>query len=395
MYDYESYYAEDLNSSSYIETIYKFMMMYSVILMVVGIVVLVAMYKLFKKCGKPGWAAIIPIYNMWVLLQIGDLPGWLSLIPGVNVICVLIAYANIGKKFNKSTAFILGLIFLTPIFLCILAFEKDKVNEVSNETNSQTQNLNSENLNLINGSIPLSELNKPLPNSEINAGVDIIPPNTPIQIMPNIPVQPNPEEDKTIPKPSEEFNSILPPKPAETSSTSQFINMSEEEPVPEISNIPVQPTVSPEPAPVIDIFSNSSSSSIVLGNTQSTNSSNLVNPVTPETTNVSSATSTSMDLGSTQPTNSSNLVTPVTPETTNVSSATSTSISTQPTNSSNSVNPVTPETTNVSSATSTPLEINPAVGQSEPSNATICPNCGASLAANAELCFICGQSLKK
>ena len=141
MYDYESYYAEDLNSSSYIETIYKFMMMYSVILMVVGIVVLVAMYKLFKKCGKPGWAAIIPIYNMWVLLQIGDLPGWLSLIPGVNVICVLIAYANIGKKFNKSTAFILGLIFLTPIFLCILAFGKDKPDKESENQTVETSDV--------------------------------------------------------------------------------------------------------------------------------------------------------------------------------------------------------------------------------------------------------------
>ena len=46
----------------------------SIVGLIVGILVIAGMWKVFTKAGKPGWAAIIPIYNLIVLLQIAGKP---------------------------------------------------------------------------------------------------------------------------------------------------------------------------------------------------------------------------------------------------------------------------------------------------------------------------------
>jgi hypothetical protein len=90
------------------------------------IVVFVAAYwVIFQKAGKPGWAAIVPIYNIIVMLQIVNRPGWwflLMLIPFVNFVVMILVMLDFAKAFGRSTAFGLGLIFLAPIFFLILAF---------------------------------------------------------------------------------------------------------------------------------------------------------------------------------------------------------------------------------------------------------------------------------
>lgn len=106
-------------------------------LIVIGIVIT---WKFFEKCGEAGWKSLIPIYNVVVLYQIGGLPGWyvaLAFIPCVGPLIALIftikCYINIAKAFNKSSAFAVGLIFLNPIFLGILAFDpKEQYNGIMN-----------------------------------------------------------------------------------------------------------------------------------------------------------------------------------------------------------------------------------------------------------------------
>jgi hypothetical protein len=90
---------------------------------------IVVQWKIFAKAGKPGWAAIIPIYNMIVHLQIIDKPLWLIalvLIPCVNFIGAFvygwIVSMETAKVFGKGTGFGLGLFFLGIIFYPILAF---------------------------------------------------------------------------------------------------------------------------------------------------------------------------------------------------------------------------------------------------------------------------------
>ena len=84
-----------------------------------------AIWKTFVKAGKPGWAAIVPIYNSIVMLQIAGRPVWwilLYLIPLVNIIIAIIVLIDFAKSFGKGVGFALGLIFLPIIFFPILAW---------------------------------------------------------------------------------------------------------------------------------------------------------------------------------------------------------------------------------------------------------------------------------
>jgi Family of unknown function (DUF5684) len=59
----------------------------------VAVLVIAGLWRVFTKAGKPGWAALIPIYNLIVLLQIVGKPAWwllLFLIPGVNLIVLIL-----------------------------------------------------------------------------------------------------------------------------------------------------------------------------------------------------------------------------------------------------------------------------------------------------------------
>jgi hypothetical protein len=84
-----------------------------------------AMWKVYTKAGQPGWAAIIPIYNAIVLLQIAGKPVWwilLFLIPLVNIVVAVMVWHSISTNFGKGVGFTLGLIFLGFIFIPILAW---------------------------------------------------------------------------------------------------------------------------------------------------------------------------------------------------------------------------------------------------------------------------------
>ena len=97
----------------------------SIVGLIVGILVIAGMWKVFTKAGKPGWAAIIPIYNTIVLLQIAGKPIWwivLLFIPIVNIIIAVLVMIGVAKSFGKGTGFALGLLFLSPIFIPILGF---------------------------------------------------------------------------------------------------------------------------------------------------------------------------------------------------------------------------------------------------------------------------------
>lgn len=89
------------------------------------IVYIAGLWKIFVKAGKPGWAAIVPIYNIIVLLEIVGKPVWwiiLYLIPVVNVIFGVWTVNLLSKSFGKSEGFTIGLLFLGIIFYPMLGF---------------------------------------------------------------------------------------------------------------------------------------------------------------------------------------------------------------------------------------------------------------------------------
>ncbi len=90
---------------------------------------LVTMWKVFTKAGKPGWAAIVPIYNSIVLLEIVGRPIWwivLMLIPFVNIVVAIIVTNDLAKSFGKTVGWTVGLILLPIIFYPMLAFGNAK-----------------------------------------------------------------------------------------------------------------------------------------------------------------------------------------------------------------------------------------------------------------------------
>ena len=91
----------------------------------IPMITLVATWKVFTKAGKPGWGAIIPVYNIVLLCNIASKPGWWALfyfIPLLNIVVDVIVFDRIAKRFGKSSRFGLGLTFLSFVFLPILAF---------------------------------------------------------------------------------------------------------------------------------------------------------------------------------------------------------------------------------------------------------------------------------
>lgn len=115
------------------------MVVYGIIVCVIGVIGIIAMWKIFTKAGKPGWASIIPVYNLVVWYQIAGMNPLLLLvligciIPFVNIFAgiaffVIGIFVNIkiAKAFGKGTGFAVGLILLPFIFQLILAFDKSE-----------------------------------------------------------------------------------------------------------------------------------------------------------------------------------------------------------------------------------------------------------------------------
>lgn len=92
---------------------------------VIAVLEIVALWFVFVKGGRPGWAAIIPFFNIYTMLKVVGRPGWwliLYFIPIVNFIVWIIVAIDLAKSFARSTGFAVGTIFLPFIFIPILGF---------------------------------------------------------------------------------------------------------------------------------------------------------------------------------------------------------------------------------------------------------------------------------
>jgi hypothetical protein len=80
-----------------------------------AVLFIIGCWKVFEKAGQPGWAAIIPIYNAYILLKIAGRPGWwlvLYFIPIVNFVIAIVISVDIAKAFGQSAVFGFFLLFL-------------------------------------------------------------------------------------------------------------------------------------------------------------------------------------------------------------------------------------------------------------------------------------------
>jgi hypothetical protein len=89
------------------------------------VIMAVAGWKIFEKAGKPGWAALVPIYNMVVFLEIVGKPIWwiiLMFIPIVSLVIAILLSISLAERFDKGAGYGIGIAFLGIVFLPMLAF---------------------------------------------------------------------------------------------------------------------------------------------------------------------------------------------------------------------------------------------------------------------------------
>ena len=122
-----------------------------VIVLILGIILIIARWKIFTKAGEPGWKALIPFYSYYtqikicapvtifwiylgctivsnILARLGN--SFLSILSMVvslvAIVMSVFSYIKLSKAFGHGIGFAVGLLLLNPIFMLILAFGSDE-----------------------------------------------------------------------------------------------------------------------------------------------------------------------------------------------------------------------------------------------------------------------------
>jgi len=82
---------------------------------------LTGLYQLFKKAGRKGWEALIPIYSFYIMLTLSGRPPWWLIwlfVPFLNLFIEVTVYISFAKSYGKfslreqAAAILLGFIYL-------------------------------------------------------------------------------------------------------------------------------------------------------------------------------------------------------------------------------------------------------------------------------------------
>jgi len=99
------------------------------IFLILVLISFVGLYKIFEKAGLPGWKALIPIYNFWLVGTIINRPKWWGLImivPGVNLIMYGVYGFHLARAFKKRMNNDLIYASLMPyLYFAYLGFKKE------------------------------------------------------------------------------------------------------------------------------------------------------------------------------------------------------------------------------------------------------------------------------
>lgn len=97
--------------------------------LVVYVLIVIALWRTFSKAGYPGWLAIIPIVNVFVLVKVAGLSAWwglLYLVPLVNIVFAIIVALRVGRGFGHGAVFSVVLLWLFSIIgYFIIGFGSD------------------------------------------------------------------------------------------------------------------------------------------------------------------------------------------------------------------------------------------------------------------------------
>ena len=147
-----------------------------VLFMALSILMIISLWKIFKKAGKPGWASIIPIYNIYIMCEIAEKEWWyvlLSCVPFANIYAMIVLYNGMAKRFGKSGGFVAGMILLPVVFFPMLAFGKDAA-IVNNQPNTSNEN------NMADNTLGANAAAVPNMNGQTMTSNEMVTPNNPV-----------------------------------------------------------------------------------------------------------------------------------------------------------------------------------------------------------------------
>ncbi len=82
------------------------------------VLLVISLWPIFVKAGRPGWGAIIPIYNLYLFVKVAGYHGALVIlyfIPIVNIVVSIIVSVGVAKAFGKGGAFGFFLVWLLSL----------------------------------------------------------------------------------------------------------------------------------------------------------------------------------------------------------------------------------------------------------------------------------------
>ena len=100
----------------------------SLLILAFVLLVIISMWRVYERAGEPGWAVLIPFYNMYVLTKVAGLSGWWAVamfIPLINIIALFVVSIAVARRFDRGAGFGVGLALLPMIFYPILAWGEE------------------------------------------------------------------------------------------------------------------------------------------------------------------------------------------------------------------------------------------------------------------------------
>jgi outer membrane biosynthesis protein TonB len=265
--DYYDYgYAAAATATSMVGGFLIFGIVMWLIAMAASILMIVSLWKIFVKLGKPGWYAIVPIYNIYQLCLSVGVEWWyllLMCVPIVQFYAMYVIYDSLAKKFGKSTGFTIGIILVPYVFLPMLAFGKNNnvVGESVTVSEPISSSFQSAPVSPVGPSPVAQPVQQPVNPQPMNSAPSFGPaPMQPQQ--PVAPVQPmaapQPVEMPEQPKPAMSVNEAPSFGPAPMGVPQQPVNPQPMNSAPNFGPSPVQPTapVQPVQQPVNNVPNN-------------------------------------------------------------------------------------------------------------------------------------------
>lgn len=97
--------------------------------LILNILMIAGQWAVFDKAGQPGWAAIIPIYNLIVWAEVAKKEVWwglLLMVPVVGIVFMIMLNIEVAKQFGKDVGYAVGLSLLPFVFWPMLGFGKSR-----------------------------------------------------------------------------------------------------------------------------------------------------------------------------------------------------------------------------------------------------------------------------